>query len=95
MLAEAAQCEFTAVITPNQGVELAAADVILPGSHFLETDGTAVNFEGRVQKLNRVLTPPSGKDNLELLTWLGQAVQSRKAKVGSGIGGNPQAVQKK
>lgn len=95
VLAEAAQCEFTAVITPNQGVELAAADVILPGSHFLETDGTAVNFEGRVQKLNRVLTPPSGKDNLELLTWLGQAVQSRKAKVGSGIGGNPQAVQKK
>ena len=35
-----------------------AADVILPAAHLSETDGTVMNFEGRMQRIRRVSKPP-------------------------------------
>ncbi|MET9022481.1 formate dehydrogenase subunit alpha [Actinopolymorpha sp. NPDC004070] len=35
-----------------------AADVVLPGSSFLEKDGTFVNFDRRFQRVRRALDPP-------------------------------------
>lgn len=78
ILEQVEHCEFAAVITPNQAGQLQFATVVLPGSHFLETSGTAVNCGGRVQRLNQALTAPSGKDNLEIIAELVQKVNTRK-----------------
>ena len=44
------------------------ADLVLPGTSYLERDGTYVNLEGRVQRLRRAVVPP-GPDEL---VWLAQ-----------------------
>jgi anaerobic selenocysteine-containing dehydrogenase len=44
------------------------ADVVLPGTSYLERDGTMVNLEGRVQRLRRTTRPP-GRDDLD---WIGE-----------------------
>jgi anaerobic selenocysteine-containing dehydrogenase len=44
------------------------ADVVLPGTSYLEREGTYVNLEGRLQRLRRTAMPP-GPDELE---WLAQ-----------------------
>lgn len=72
-IGKARQCEFTAAVTPNRAPELEEVDVVLPGSHFLETNGTAFNVEGRLQKLAAVSSPPGGKDNSEVLSLLADA----------------------
>lgn len=77
--AMARNCEFIMVVTPNKAAALEQADVVLPGAHFLETDGTAYNFEGRLQDLAAVSLPPAGKDNLEVLDLIaGSAGESLK-----------------
>lgn len=72
-IAQASQCEFVVAVTPNKATELQKVDVILPGSHFLETSGTAFNLEGRMQNLSAVNPPPGGKDNLIVLGMLANA----------------------
>jgi predicted molibdopterin-dependent oxidoreductase YjgC len=42
------------------------ADLILPGTSYLERDGTYVNLEGRVQRLRRAVVPPVPDE----LAWL-------------------------
>jgi predicted molibdopterin-dependent oxidoreductase YjgC len=42
------------------------ADLILPGTSYLERDGTFVNLEGRVQRLRRAVIPPVPDE----LAWL-------------------------
>jgi NADH-quinone oxidoreductase subunit G len=45
--------------------------VVLPGTSYLEREGTFVNLEGRPQRVRRGVVPP-GPDELELLAGLGE-----------------------
>src|SRR5581483_10735510 len=45
------------------------ADLVLPGTSYLERDGTMVNLEGRVQRLRRAVIPP-GPDELAWISKL-------------------------
>jgi NADH-quinone oxidoreductase subunit G len=47
------------------------ADLILPGTSYLERDGTYVNLEGRLQRLRRAAIPPA-PDELAILARLAQ-----------------------
>jgi len=44
------------------------ADVVLPGTGYLERDGTMINLEGRIQRLRRATNPPGRAD----LDWIGE-----------------------
>jgi predicted molibdopterin-dependent oxidoreductase YjgC len=45
--------------------------VVVPGTSYLERDGTMVNLEGRKQRLRRAVIP-AGLDELEFLSRLGE-----------------------
>jgi NADH-quinone oxidoreductase subunit G len=47
------------------------ADLILPGTSYLERDGTYVNIEGRLQRLRRAAIPPA-PDELAVIARLAQ-----------------------
>jgi NADH-quinone oxidoreductase subunit G len=47
------------------------ADLILPGTSYLERDGTYVNLEGRLQRIRRAAIPPA-PDELAVLARLAQ-----------------------
>ena len=47
------------------------ADLVLPGTSYLERDGTYVNLEGRLQRLRRAVIPP-GPDELAWLAKLAE-----------------------
>lgn len=54
------------------------ADVVLPGSSFLEKDGTFTNKERRIQRVNRVVEPlagtkPDGQIMVEIMNKMGYA----------------------
>ena len=49
------------------------ADLILPGTSYLERDGTYINLEGRLQRLRRTSIPPA-PDELAVLSRIGSAV---------------------
>jgi NADH-quinone oxidoreductase subunit G len=55
-------------VTMFHGLAVGWADLVLPGTSYLERDGTYVNLEGRLQRLRRTASPP-GPDELE---WLAQ-----------------------
>jgi NADH-quinone oxidoreductase subunit G len=63
-LAESA--ETVIAITMYHGLSAGWADLILPGSGYLERDGTYVNLEGRLQRLRRASLPPVPDE----LAWL-------------------------
>jgi formate dehydrogenase major subunit len=54
--------------TPTETTRMAA--VALPGSTFLETEGTRCNFEGRVIDYHRAIQPPGGFSGREILEEL-------------------------
>jgi NADH-quinone oxidoreductase subunit G len=54
----AEQAEATIVISMFGGLAAGWADLILPGTGYLERDGTFVNLEGRLQRLRRTVEPP-------------------------------------
>jgi NADH-quinone oxidoreductase subunit G len=64
----AEQAEATIVISMFGGLSAGWADLILPGTSYLERDGTFVNLEGRLQRLRRTVEPPC-PDELE---WIAQ-----------------------
>jgi NADH-quinone oxidoreductase subunit G len=64
----AEQAEATIVISMFGGLAAGWADLILPGTGYLERDGTFVNLEGRLQRLRRTVEPPC-PDELE---WIAQ-----------------------
>ncbi len=47
------------------------ADLVLPGTSYLERDGTYVNLEGRLQRLRRAVLPP-GPDELAWIAKLAE-----------------------
>jgi predicted molibdopterin-dependent oxidoreductase YjgC len=55
---------FRRLVTP-------LADLVLPGTSYLERDGTYVNLEGRLQRLRRAAIPPA-PDELAVLARLAQ-----------------------
>ncbi len=50
------------------------AHVFLPGSTFLERDGTFTNAERRIQRIRRVMSPRAGLADWEVTVKLGQAL---------------------
>ena len=50
--------------------------LVLPGTSYLEREGTFVNLEGRAQRLRRAVVP-AGPDELELLAGLGERLGVR------------------
>jgi anaerobic selenocysteine-containing dehydrogenase len=49
------------------------ADLVLPGTSYLERDGTYVNLEGRLQRLRRAVIPP-GPDELAWIAKLAERI---------------------
>jgi predicted molibdopterin-dependent oxidoreductase YjgC len=65
----AEQAEATIVVSMFGGLSAGWADLVLPGTSYLERDGTYVNLEGRLQRLRRTVTPPC-PDELEWIAEL-------------------------
>ena len=55
------------------GLAVGWADLVLPGTSYLERDGTYVNLEGRLQRLRRAVIPPA-PDELAWISKLGERV---------------------
>jgi predicted molibdopterin-dependent oxidoreductase YjgC len=62
--------EFLAAIDWTETETTRFADVVLPGSTFLETAGTRCNFEGKVIEYSRAVQPPAGVCGREILEGL-------------------------
>ena len=54
----AERAETVIATTMFQGLAVGWADLVLPGTSYLERDGTYVNLEGRLQRLRRALIAP-------------------------------------
>jgi NADH-quinone oxidoreductase subunit G len=63
-LAESA--ERVIVVAMFQSLAAGWADLVLPGTSYLERDGTYVNLEGRIQRLRRTAIPPAPDE----LAWI-------------------------
>jgi len=64
----AEQADAVLVVSMFHGLAAGWADLVLPGTSYLERDGTYVNLEGRLQRLRRAAVPPC-PDELE---WISQ-----------------------
>ncbi len=67
----AEQAENVVAISMFTAPARGLADLILPGTSYLERDGTYVNLEGRVQRLRRAVVPP-GPDELAWISRLAE-----------------------
>jgi anaerobic selenocysteine-containing dehydrogenase len=67
----AEQAESVLAITMFHGLAVGWADLVLPGTSYLERDGTYVNLEGRLQRLRRAAIPPSPDE----LAWLSKLAE--------------------
>ncbi|HWX09740.1 MAG TPA: molybdopterin-dependent oxidoreductase [Gaiellaceae bacterium] len=64
----AERADAVLVISMFHGLAAGWADLVLPGTSYLERDGTYVNLEGRLQRLRQAASPP-GPGELE---WISQ-----------------------
>jgi NADH-quinone oxidoreductase subunit G len=69
--AMAEQAERVLVISMFHGLAAGWADLVLPGTSYLERDGTYVNLEGRVQRLRRSVIPPAPDE----LAWISRLAE--------------------
>jgi NADH-quinone oxidoreductase subunit G len=67
----AEHAEAVLAITMFQGVVVGWADLVLPGTSYLERDGTYVNLEGRLQRLRRSVIPPAPDE----LAWISKLAE--------------------
>ena len=67
----AEQAEHVIAITMFQGLAVGWADLVLPGTSYLERDGSFVNLEGRVQRLRRAVIPPVPDE----LAWIAKLAE--------------------
>ena len=65
----AERADAVLAVSMFHGLAVGWADLVLPGTSYLERDGTYVNLEGRLQRLRRAVTPP-GPDELEWISRL-------------------------
>jgi NADH-quinone oxidoreductase subunit G len=82
----AEQAQATIVISMYGGLAAGWADLILPGTSYLERDGTFVNLEGRLQRLRRTVTPPC-PDELEWISQLAARFDVDIAPYAAGVFG--------
>jgi NADH-quinone oxidoreductase subunit G len=64
----AEKAESVIAVSMFHGLAVGWADLVLPGTSYLERDGTYVNLEGRLQRLRRAAIPPAPDE----LAWLSQ-----------------------
>ena len=64
----AEQAERVLAITMFHSLAVGWADLVLPGTSYLEREGTYVNVEGRIQRLRRTAIPPAPDE----LAWIAQ-----------------------
>jgi NADH dehydrogenase/NADH:ubiquinone oxidoreductase subunit G len=69
--AMAEQAESVLAIAMFRRLVTPIADLVLPGTSYLERDGTYVNLEGRLQRLRRAAIPPA-PDELAVLSRLAE-----------------------
>ena len=55
----AERADAVIVVSMFHGLAAGWADLVLPGTSYLERDGTYVNLEGRIQRLRRAVAPPA------------------------------------
>src|SRR5213079_1969527 len=67
----AERAERVIVTAMFQGLAVGWADLVLPGTSYLERDGTYVNLEGRVQRLRRAVIPPAPDE----LAWIARLAE--------------------
>jgi NADH-quinone oxidoreductase subunit G len=67
----AAQAERVLAISMFRGPVAGWADLVLPGTSYLERDGTYVNLEGRIQRLRRAVIPPCPDE----LAWIAKLAE--------------------
>jgi NADH-quinone oxidoreductase subunit G len=67
----AEDAEKVLAITMFHGLAVGWADLVLPGTSYLERDGTFVNLEGRVQRLRRTVIPPAPDE----LAWIAKLAE--------------------
>ncbi len=67
----AERSERVLVTSMFQGLAAGWADLVLPGTSYLERDGTYVNLEGRLQRLRRAVIPPAPDE----LAWISKLAE--------------------
>jgi NADH-quinone oxidoreductase subunit G len=67
----AEQAERVIVTSMFHGLAAGWADLVLPGTSYLERDGTYVNLEGRLQRLRRTVIPPAPDE----LAWISKLAE--------------------
>src|SRR5213079_2341646 len=67
----AERAERVIVTAMFQGLAVGWADLVLPGTSYLERDGTYVNLEGRLQRLRRAVIPPAPDE----LAWIAKLAE--------------------
>jgi NADH-quinone oxidoreductase subunit G len=67
----AERARFLLTTTMFKGAHTLQADVVVPGTSYLERDGTVVNLEGRPQRQRRAVDPPF-PDELEFFSRVGE-----------------------
>jgi len=67
----AERAERVIATTMFQSVAVGWADLVLPGTSYLERDGTFMNLEGRLQRLRRAVVPPAPDE----LAWISRLAE--------------------
>jgi len=67
----AERAERVLVTSMFQSLAVGWADLVLPGTSYLERDGTYVNLEGRLQRLRRSVIPPAPDE----LAWISKLAE--------------------
>jgi NADH-quinone oxidoreductase subunit G len=80
----AEQADATIVTSMFGGLAGGWADLVLPGTSYLERDGTFVNLEGRLQRLRRTVEPPC-PDELEWIADLAARFDVDVAPYAAGV----------
>jgi NADH-quinone oxidoreductase subunit G len=73
----AERAEHVVVTSMFQGLAVGWADLVLPGTSYLERDGTYVNLEGRLQRLRRTAIPPAPDE----LAWISKLAERFEVEI--------------
>jgi NADH-quinone oxidoreductase subunit G len=73
----AERAERVIVTSMFQGLAVGWADLVFPGTSYLERDGTYVNLEGRLQRLRRAAIPPAPDE----LAWISKLSERFEVEV--------------
>jgi NADH-quinone oxidoreductase subunit G len=73
----AERAEHVLVTSMFHGLAVGWADLVLPGTSYLERDGTYVNLEGRLQRLRRTAIPPAPDE----LAWISKLAERFEVEI--------------